>query len=250
MHEHNTEKLYTSDESRPKPDLKEHSTYLSEKTNQQSSLHDHLDKKKTLQIVVWVRNPLKILRLRHSMSVLIFLTSTCSISWLFINHCEWRLLGFPRHASLRDRPSWSLDFRWWLCMDSFQVCKIVEDHHNKKIVDFDRLPQFMQIMLRFGAPQPSVAAWVPRHLMHKCRRWYNVVYRSGGSGNALNELLNYLEAIKNQHICTSSCWSFWPFFGNEMMRLWQLSIILENSLILFMYCLSLKILVRPIATLW
>ena len=30
---------------------------------------------------------------------------TCSISWLFINHCEWRLLGFPRHASLRDRTS-------------------------------------------------------------------------------------------------------------------------------------------------
>ena len=49
--------------------------------------------------------PFKILRLHHSMSVLFFLTGTCSISWLFINHCEWRLLGFLRHASLRDRPS-------------------------------------------------------------------------------------------------------------------------------------------------
>ena len=38
----------------------------------------------------------------------------------------------------------------------------------------------MQIMLRFGAPQPSVVAWVPRHLMHKYRRWYNVVHCSGG----------------------------------------------------------------------
>ena len=45
--------------------------------------------------------PVKILRLHHSMSILI-LASICSISWLFINHCEWRLLGFPRRASLRD----------------------------------------------------------------------------------------------------------------------------------------------------
>ena len=30
------------------------------------------------------------------------------------------------------------------------------------------------------------------------------------SSSALHcELLNYLEAIKNRHICTSSCWSFW-----------------------------------------
>ena len=61
--------------------------------------------KKILQLVVSVRNSLQILRLHHSMSILIFLTCTCSISWLFINHCEWRLLGFTRHASLRDRPS-------------------------------------------------------------------------------------------------------------------------------------------------
>ena len=61
--------------------------------------------KKILQFVVWVRTPVKILRLHHSMSVLIFLAGTCSISWLSIIHCEWRLLGFPRHASLRDRPS-------------------------------------------------------------------------------------------------------------------------------------------------
>ena len=47
---------------------------------------------------------LKILRL-HSISVLIFLAGTCSLSWLLINLCEWRLPGFPRHASLRDRPS-------------------------------------------------------------------------------------------------------------------------------------------------
>ena len=47
----------------------------------------------------------KILRVHHSMSVLIFLAGTCYISWLFISRCEWRLLGFPRHASRRDRPS-------------------------------------------------------------------------------------------------------------------------------------------------
>ena len=34
--------------------------------------------KKNLQFVVWVRNPLKILRLHHSMSILTLLTSTCS----------------------------------------------------------------------------------------------------------------------------------------------------------------------------
>ena len=36
--------------------------------------------------------PIRNHRLHHSMSVLIFLTRTCSISWLFINHGEWRLL--------------------------------------------------------------------------------------------------------------------------------------------------------------
>ena len=51
------------------------------------------------------RTPFKVFRLHRSMSVLIFLAGTCSISWLFINHCEWRLLGFPRRASPSDRPS-------------------------------------------------------------------------------------------------------------------------------------------------
>ena len=67
----------------------------------------------------------------------------------------------------------------------------------------------MQIMLRFGAPRPSVVAWVPRHLLHKYRRWYNIVNRSGGSGKALHDFFNYLEEIKNRQIYTSSCWSFW-----------------------------------------
>ena len=43
------------------------------------------------------------------------------------------------------------------------------------------------------------------------------MYRSGGFGNALHELLNYSEAIKNRHKCT-------------------FSVMLENSSILFMYC--------------
>ena len=46
--------------------------------------------------------PFKILRPHHSMSVLIFLAGTCAISWLFINHCEWRRLGFQRRASLSN----------------------------------------------------------------------------------------------------------------------------------------------------
>ena len=54
---------------------------------------------------ILVQNTFKILRLHRSMSVLRFLPGTCSISWLFINHCEWKFLGFPKHASLRDRPS-------------------------------------------------------------------------------------------------------------------------------------------------
>ena len=86
----------------------------------------------------------------------------------------------------------------------------------------------MQIMLCFGAPQPSVVAWVPRHLMHKYRRWYNVVYRSGGfkdNGNwrhckktrakklswivfGIVQLLNHLEAIKNRTYLVASFW--WP----------------------------------------
>ena len=66
------------------------------------------------------------------------------------------------------------------------------------------------------------------------------------SSSALCELLNYLEAIKNRHFCTSSWWPSqwwsdasvtaehhaWEFFN------------------FFMYCLSFWILVRPIATLW
>ena len=47
------------------------------------------------------------------------------------------------------------------------------------------------------------------HHLHEYRRWYNVVYRSGCSGNALYEFLNDLEAIKNRPISISSCWSFW-----------------------------------------
>ena len=43
---------------------------------------------------------------------------------------------------------------------------------------------------------------------------------------------------------------FDELFGNEMMRLSRLSVMLENSLVLFMYCLSFEILVQPIATLW
>ena len=35
------------------------------------------------------------------MSVLIFLASTCFISWLFINHCEWAL-SVPRGMRLGE----------------------------------------------------------------------------------------------------------------------------------------------------
>ena len=74
---------------------------LCQEKNWHSSLYDHLGEK-----ISSIRRPgsehlKKILRLH----ILIFLTSICSISWLFINHCEWWLLSFPRHASLRDRPS-------------------------------------------------------------------------------------------------------------------------------------------------
>ena len=70
---------------------------------QKSSLHDHFEK--ILQFVVWVRNPLKNSQ-TSSFHVRLDLSYWyLSISWLFINHCEWTLLGFPKHASLRDRPS-------------------------------------------------------------------------------------------------------------------------------------------------
>ena len=161
------------------------------------------------------------------MSVLIFLAGTCSISWLFINYCEWRLLGFPRHASLRDRPWKSLDFRWCLGMDLFQRCKIkkkpfelLEDHHDIKFVSFYLQPQFTQIML--SAKLCTLTIFMAECHLHmhsgEYRRWHNAAYLSGCSGNALHELLNYLEAIKNR------------------LYIFLLSIMLENSLILCLYC--------------
>ena len=49
----------------------------------------------------------------------------------------------------------------------------------------------------FAPPSP----WIPKTI--------NVIHRSGGSGNALHELLDYLEAIKNRHFCTYSWWHLW-----------------------------------------
>ena len=46
----------------------------------------------------------------------------------------------------------------------------------------------------------------------------------------------FLEAIKNRHLLVDL---FDDIFGTEMMRLWRMSIMLENSLILFMYCFVL-----------
>ena len=74
------------------------------KKKQNSSLHDHLEKKKKLQFFAWVRNPLSFntLRLHHSTSILIFPTRICSTNVLSTNHQmnELMLLGFPRHARL------------------------------------------------------------------------------------------------------------------------------------------------------
>ena len=39
--------------------------------------------------------------------------------------------------------------------DQRRSFELLEDHHDILFVDFDLLPQFMQIMLGFGAPQPS-----------------------------------------------------------------------------------------------
>ena len=97
--------------------------------------------------------PLKILRLHRSMSVFIFLTCICSISWLFNNHCEWRHLGFLRHASLRDRPSQSLDFRWCLCMYFFQWCKINKGHLS-----------FSRIIMTYNL-------WILSCFLHSCKEY-------------------------------------------------------------------------------
>ena len=78
--------------------------------NQHSPFLDHLDKK-IFNSSSGFGTLLKILRLHFSKSALIFLAGTCSMRWLFINHRDWKLLGFPKHASLRDRSSLSLDFR-------------------------------------------------------------------------------------------------------------------------------------------
>ena len=75
----------------------------------------------------------------------------------------------------------------------------------------------------FAPPSP----WIPKTI--------NVIHRSGGSGNALHELLDYLEAIKNRHFVHILD----DISGNGMLRLWRLSIMLENSWIFCMYCLSL-----------
>ena len=77
-----------------------------------------------------VRNPQKSvkknLRLHHSVSFLIFPSGTCSTSRLSINHCKWRFLAFPRHASLRDRspessePYVTLDFPKFADQNNFR----------------------------------------------------------------------------------------------------------------------------------
>ena len=46
----------------------------------------------------------------------------------------------------------------------------------------------------------------------------------------------FLETIKNRHLLVDL---FDDIFGTEMLRLWRMSIMLENSLILFMYCFVL-----------
>ena len=42
--------------------------------------------------------------------------------------------------------------------DQEKTFELLQDHHDILSEDFDLLPQFMQIMLRFGAPKPSVVA--------------------------------------------------------------------------------------------
>ena len=65
----------------------------------------HLSVAHTVLATTWVRNPeskKKIIRLRHSMSILISPTRTLSTNLLSTDHHECMLLGFPRHAFLRD----------------------------------------------------------------------------------------------------------------------------------------------------
>ena len=79
---------------RTKP-LKTTSRKLCREKNQHSSLHDHIDNKKFFNPLSGFGTLLKNSQ-TSQFHVSLDLAGTCAISWLFINHCEWKLLGFPR----------------------------------------------------------------------------------------------------------------------------------------------------------
>ena len=196
------------------------------------------------------------------MYVLIFLAGTCSISWLFINHCEWRLLGFPRHAS--ETPT--ILISWFsmmplcgpfpLVQDQYRPFDLLEDHHDTKLVDFDLLPQFMHSPVCSGrdvvdCDGKSTLPLSSQDAKERPREWLIVSLGYEYNGK-LATLLKPRQTI--------SCIVFGivriiELFGsdqestyvhllddllsNGMMRAWRLSIMLENSLILCMYCLSM-----------
>ena len=133
-------------------------------------------------------------------------------------------------------------------MDPLQLCRINRGHLSFLRIITTQIWGFLSAssIHANNGPHSFMIVWTTFHraFLHKCRRWYTVMYRSGCSRNSLHVLLNYLEVIKNQDACTSSCWSFWP-------TLWQwndASVTAEHHVWEFFN--SLYVLLRGTLVLW
>ena len=190
-----------------------------ERINEHLSLHDHLDKKQILQFVVWVRwvyvqNPFKkfsdFIVPCPCWSFLLVLVPSVGFSSIIVSG------GFSVSRGMR---LWETDlpdllifddaFVWSFsnCVRSIQAICASSGSSRHIICGFGSASSIHAN----NAPLWSTTAFsccVSTTLSHawKYRRWYSVVHRSGGFGNALSELMNSFEAIKNRHICTSSWW--------------------------------------------
>ena len=100
-----------------------------------------------------------------------------------------------------------------LCINPFQWCKInLGQVSFWKIITTYNLwilicfPRYFKALAKLPV---QFSSWqhvkLLGHHLHKDRRWYNAMYRSGCFGNALHELLNNLEAIRHRHVYAMKC---------------------------------------------
>ena len=109
--------------------------------------------RKILQFVVWVRNPLKNSQ-TSSFHVRLDLSCWYLFHQLALHQSLWvEASPFPE-ACVSERPTFLIS---WFSMMSFVWIpsnwkinighfELLEDHHDIQFVDFDQLPQFMQVL--------------------------------------------------------------------------------------------------------